>query len=51
MIVKYIGETDYSLTYGKEYEVIGMKYDSYQMVDNSGEAYYFPTEFFEIIKE
>ena len=51
MLVKYIGESDYSLTYGKEYEVIGMKYDWYQLVDNSGEAYYFPPDYFEIVEE
>lgn len=50
MIVKYIGESDYSLTNGKEYEVIAIEHDWYRIVDNSGEDYLFPPEHFEIVK-
>lgn len=50
MKVKYICETDYSLTNGKEYEVIGIEKGYYRIVDNSGEDYLFPPEEFEIIE-
>ena len=50
MIVKYIGETDYSLTNGKEYEVLGIEEGYYRIVDNSGEDYLFAPEDFEIIE-
>mgnify|MGYP003301423687 CR=1 FL=1 len=51
MKVKYIGETDYSLTNGKEYEVIGTENGFYQIVDNSGEDYFFPPEEFEGVEQ
>jgi uncharacterized protein YgiM (DUF1202 family) len=50
MKVKYIGETDYSLTNGEEYEVIATEYGYYRIIDNSGEDYLFPPDEFEIIK-
>ena len=50
MIVKYIGETDYSMTNGKEYEVVEIEEEYYRIVDNSGEDYLFAPEDFEIIK-
>lgn len=50
MIVKYIGETDYSMTNGKEYEVLEIEEEYYRIVDNSGEDYLFAPEDFEIIK-
>lgn len=50
MKVKYIGETDYSLTNGKEYEVLGIEEGYYRIVDNSGEDYLFAPEDFEIIE-
>ena len=51
MIVKYIGETNYSLTNGKKYKVIGIEEGYYRIVDNSGEDYLFDPEDFEIIKQ
>lgn len=51
MKVKYINETDCSLTNGKEYEVIGIEKTYYRIVDNSGEDYLFPPEEFEVIEE
>lgn len=51
MIVKYIGETDYSLTNGKEYEVLGIEEGYYRIMDNSGEDYLFAPEDFEIIEK
>lgn len=50
MIVRYIGETDYSLTNNKEYEVISIEEGYYRIIDNSGEDYLFPPEEFEIVK-
>ena len=50
MKVKYIGETDYSLTNGGEYEVIAVEKGYYRIIDNSGEDYLFPPEEFEIIE-
>ena len=49
--VKYIGETCYSLTQDKEYEVIGIENEFYQIIDNSGEDYFFPPDEFEIVTE
>ena len=51
MIVRYIGEADCSLTNCKEYEVIGIEYDYYQIVDDTEEDYFFPPEEFEIVEE
>lgn len=49
MKVRYINESDYSLTNGKEYEVISIEKTYYRIVDNSGEDYLFPPEEFEIL--
>ena len=51
MKVKYICETDCSLTNGKIYEVIAIEETYFRIVDNSGEDYLFPPEEFEIIEE
>jgi len=51
MKVKYIGETDYSLTNGKEYEVIGIEKGLYRITDNSGEDYLFYPEEFKIVEK
>lgn len=51
MKVKYIGETDMSLTKGKEYEVLAVESDWYRIVDNTDEDYLFPPEEFEITEE
>lgn len=50
MKVKYIGESGYSLTNGKEYEVIDIEEGCYKIKDNSGEEYFFYPEEFEILK-
>ncbi len=47
--VKYINESNYSLTNGKTYEVIGVEQGWYRIVDNSGEDYLFSPEEFEIV--
>ncbi len=49
MKVIYIGESDVSLTNGKEYEVIAIEHEHYRIVDNTGEDYLFPPEEFEIV--
>lgn len=51
MIVKYNGETDSSLTNGKEYEVLDTENGFFQIIDDSGEDYFFPSDEFEIIKQ
>ncbi len=51
MKIKYTGETDISLTNGKIYEVLSIKYETYQIVDDNGEEYFFPSEEFEIVSE
>ena len=51
MKVKYVGTTDYSLTNGKEYEVLTVEHGCYRIVDNSGEDYLFLPEEFEIVEE
>ena len=51
MKVKYIKETDLSLTNGKEYEVLSVEEGFYRIVDNTGEDYLYPPEEFEIIEK
>lgn len=51
MKVKYIGETDVSLTNGTIYEVLGVESGCYRIVDNTDEDYLFMPEEFEIIEE
>ncbi len=48
--VKYIGETDVSLTNGKVYEVIGKESGWFRIVDDTGEDYLFSPEQFETIE-
>lgn len=50
MKVKYIGESDVSLTKGKEYEVIGIESGWYRIVDDTEEDYLYSPESFEIVK-
>ena len=50
MKVKYIGESDYSMTHGKEYEVMAIEQTYYRIVDNSNEDYLYPPDEFEIIE-
>ena len=50
MKVKYINETDYSLTNGKIYTVVNIENGLYRIIDNSGEDYLYEPNDFEIIK-
>lgn len=51
MIVKYIGESDSSLTNGKEYEVLAVEDGLYRIVDDTEEDFLFWSDEFEIIEE
>lgn len=47
MYKKYIGKSDpLSLINGKVYEVISVQHKWYQIVDETGEDYMYPPEFF-----
>lgn len=48
--VRYIGESDLSLTNGKEYDVISIEKGWYRIIDNSREDYLFPPEEFTIVR-
>lgn len=48
---KWLGDSDPTeLIKGKEYEIVGIDegLDSYGVIDETGEAYCYPMEFFEI---
>lgn len=50
MKVRYIGETDVSLTKGKVYEVISIENGWYRIIDDPKEDYLFdPDEFIEVL--
>lgn len=52
MKVKWKGETNYLiLTHDKVYEVISIEKGWYRIVEDSGEDYLYPPEFFEIIEK
>ena len=51
MKIKYICETDVSLTNGQIYEVIAIEQTYYRIVDNTGEDYLYPPEEFEIVEK
>lgn len=51
MKLKYIGETDVSLTAGEEYNVLSVEHGYYRIIDNTNEDYLFPPEEFKIISE
>lgn len=51
MKVKYIGETDVSLTSGKVYDVIAVESGWFRIVDDTGEDYIYPPEQFEVIEQ
>ena len=51
MKVKYIGETDSSLTNGKIYDVISIERGSYRIVDDTDEDFLFNRNEFEIVDE
>ena len=50
MKVKYIGDTDVSLTNGKIYSVIAEEGNMYRIVDDTEEDYLFQKEEFEVIE-
>ena len=51
MKVKYIGNSDVSLTNGKVYEVLSIEETSYRIVDNTEEDYLFSPDEFEIVEQ
>lgn len=51
MKIKYIGETDVSLTNGKEYEVISIEKGLYRIIDDTEEDYLFYPEQFEVVED
>lgn len=51
MKVKYIGETDVSLTSGKEYDVIAVEGGWFRIVDDTEEDYLFSPDQFEVIEQ
>ena len=47
MIVTYIGETrPLELTHGKEYDVLSVEKGWYRIIDDTGEDYLYPPEYF-----
>ncbi len=50
MKVKYKGETDVSLTNGKDYDVLSVENGWYRIVDDTEEDYLFSPEEFEIVQ-
>ncbi len=50
MKVKYINESDVSLTNGKIYEVINIEKGLYRIVDDTNEDYLFYPEEFEVVE-
>ena len=51
MKVKWIGKTEYLvLTNGKIYDVISIEKSWYRIIDDSGEAYLYPSSMFEIVQ-
>ncbi len=51
MKVRYIGESDLSLTNGKIYTVISIEKDWYRIIDNTNDDYLFSPEEFEIVND
>lgn len=52
MKVKWKGETEFLCRiHDKVYEVISIEKDWYRIIDESGEDYLYPPEFFEIVEE
>lgn len=51
MKVKYIGQSDVSLTEGKIYEVISVEEDWYRIIDDTDDDYLFSPDEFEIVEE
>lgn len=51
MLVRFLGETGFLvLTHNKEYTVISVEKGWYRIVDDSGEDYLYPPDFFEIVR-
>lgn len=52
MKVRYLGKTEYLvLTNNKVYEVKSIEKDWYRIIDESGEDYLYPLQYFEVIEE
>ncbi len=52
MKVRYLGKTEFLvLTNGKIYEVISEERGYYRIIDDSGEDYLYPPQYFEIVEE
>lgn len=52
MKVKYLGKTEFLvLTHGKVYDVRSVERGYYRIVDDSGEDYLYPQQYFETVKE
>ena len=51
MKIKYKGESDISLTKGKEYEVLSVENGWYRIVDDTEDDFLFAPDDFEIIEE
>lgn len=52
MKIKFIGKTEsLVLTHNRVYDVISIERNWYRIVDDSGEDYLYPPEYFEIVEE
>lgn len=51
MKVRYMGETDLSLTNGKVYDVISIEKSWFRIVDDTDEDYLFSPNEFEIVEK
>lgn len=52
MKVKFIGKTEFLvLTNGKVYDVLSVEKGYYRVVDDSGEDYLYPPQYFETVEE
>jgi len=52
MKVRYLGKTEFLvLTNNKIYDVISVEKGWYRIVDDSGEDYLYPSNYFEIVEE
>ncbi len=50
MKVKYIGESDASLTNGKIYDVVSIEKGNYRIIDNTEEDFLFDKDEFEVVE-
>ena len=51
MTIRFIGNTTVDLTSGKLYEVISIERGWYRILNDYGEDYLFPPEYFEIVSD